>query len=139
MEVIDASIADDAQPIDASVDDDETDAPEPLGPLFENGVTLLEAAGNIIHANMKDCDAMGDRLEEYLQTHVGAVARVKALYKPERTDERKAMQSQYRVRFRAAWANVRPGITKCKDAPQMRRVIHQIWGDDMDAGSTPPP
>jgi len=114
------------------------DAGEDLIELFENGLTLLEAAGKIVHANVGDCNAMGDRLVAYRDAHVDAVARVQALYDPARTPERKAMQSRYRARFRAAWADVRPGIVKCKDTPKVKRILREVWGDDPDAGEGPP-
>ncbi len=100
----------------------------------ESAIDLLENAGEIVQANLADCEKMGERLEEYRQKHLDAVTQVDIMYEPKYDAELKKLQPVYRKRFKAAWAKVRPGVTKCKGTPTVKRVILEVWGDDPDAG-----
>ena len=117
----------------APIVDSGAEADADVAAMIDHALTLLEDAGKIVHANIDDCDAMGERLEAYRQEHLDVVAQVETLYQQEHESERKAIQPRFRARFKAAWANVRPGVMKCRRTPKVNRVIHEIWGDDPDA------
>ncbi len=123
--------------VDAGVDAmDAADAPDAdVMDLVEHGLSMLEDAGRIIHDNMNDCAAMGERLEEYRTSHADAVDRVQLAYENTGNTERHEVQARFRTRFKAAWANIRPGVMKCRHTPKVNRVLREIWGDDPDAGS----
>lgn len=120
--------------VDAGVVIVDADVPDvSLEELIDRGLGLLEDTGAIVQANLGDCDAMGDRLEEYRQSHLDIVKRVETLYDEEREAERKALQPKFRARFKAAWAKIRPGVLKCRKTPKVSRVIMEVWGDDPNA------
>jgi hypothetical protein len=122
--------------VDAATADALADAD--IDQMFDQAITMLEEAGNIIQANIHDCNAMGARLEAYHHEHADFVARVQDVYGYGlEAERRKEIQATYRKRFRAAWAKIRPGVMKCKDTPAVNAVIRRLWGDEPE--SVPPP
>ncbi|HEY2369046.1 MAG TPA: hypothetical protein VGH87_21765 [Polyangiaceae bacterium] len=104
--------------------------------MVSDAIVLLGQIGDIIAANINDCEVMATRLDAFRLAHLDGVAEVSAIYDPEHKDELKHLQPQFRARFKAAWAKVRPGIKKCARGTRMTRVIHDIWGDS-DIGPMP--
>jgi hypothetical protein len=123
--------------VDASAGEDIVDAEPDVRDMVEHAMTLLEDCGDIVQANMSDCNTMGERLEAYRQKHLEAIAQVDVLYETRFDKEFKSLQPQYRKRYKAAWRKISPGITKCKSVPSVKRVILEIWGDDVDASMGP--
>jgi hypothetical protein len=97
--------------------------------MVSDAITLLDQIGDIIAANINDCEAMGARLDAFRLKHLDGVAEVSAIYDPERKEELHKLQPKFRARFKDAWGKVRPGIKKCVHAAKMKQVIHDIWGD----------
>jgi len=128
--------------VDASVAIEPTDADRrpfadvALVDMMTDAIGLLDKVGDIIAANMNDCDTMAARVDEFRLQHLDGVEEVAAIYHGERKEEMKQLQPQFRARFKAAWQKVRPGIAKCTHSARMKKVIHEIWGDS-DWG--PPP
>lgn len=121
----DAASANNASFADASLVDMVTDA-----------IALLDQIGNIIGANINDCEVMATRLDAFRLQHLDGVAEVSAIYDPEHKKELHELQPQFRARFKSAWAKVRPGVKKCAHGARMKQVIHDLWGDS-DFGPLP--
>ncbi len=123
----DAEAAEDAEPVDAEADASVRD-------LIDHAITLLEDVGTIVQANFNDCDTMADRVEAYRNEHLDAIRRTDQIYLSKHAEEFEKLKSVFRDRYYAAWKRIRPGIIKCRRKPRMRRVLGEIWGDDVDAG-----
>ena len=111
--------------VDASTDAD-------MDQMFDAALDLLEDAATVIHANEANCDAMGQRLQEYHREHGKLVARVEDVYENVPGDEKRAIQARYRTRFKTAWAKLRPGVLKCKDNPTVNDAVHKLWSNRTD-------
>jgi len=129
--VVDAS-ATESEPADAAA----TFADASLVDMVTDAIALLDQIGDIVAANIGDCEAMAARLDAFRLNHLDGVAEVSAIYDPERKAELHKLQPQFRARFKSAWAKVRPGVTKCARGARMKQVIHDLWGDS-DFGPAP--
>ena len=122
-----------APPEDAAAPQDA--APDAsLRDMIAHAITLLEQVGDIVEANIADCAAMADRVEAYRNEHLAAIQRTDEIYHSDHAEEFEKLKPVFHDRYHAAWRRIRPGIVKCKRNPKMRRVLADIWGDDVDAG-----
>ena len=136
---VDASSTVESSIVDASVgaEDDVVDAEPDVREMVEQAMVLLEQSSDIAKAELANCDTLGEKLEAYRQQHDAAIKQVDVLYETRFDTEFKRLQPQYRARYKAAWAKLTPALNKCKSTPRVKRVLLEIWGDDVDASMGP--
>ena len=104
------------------------EAGEPnLAEMFAKSMTMVEDVAAIIHESEQDCAAMAEKLEDYHGKNQEFIVRAQSIYDTMPTDERTALQKQYRTRFKAAWAKLRPGVLKCKGNPRVVEISEALW------------
>ncbi len=117
---------------DAEVDVDVRD-------MMDRAITLLEQGADIAQANMSDCVAMGEKLEEFRQAHLAAIKDTDTIYETKYTAEFERLKPTFSKRYHAAWRRIQPGVTKCRKSPKMRTVILELWGTSISDAGEPPP
>lgn len=124
--VLDAGVLDAAEEADAELSERE---------LIDRGITLLEEVGDIVQANINDCEKMADLVEKYRSDHLDRIRETDQIYWAKNSEQFDQLKSVFHDRYWAAWKRIRPGILKCKSKPRMREVLSEIWGDaPVDAG-----
>lgn len=112
--IVDAS----SEPEDAS-----TDASVDVDALAAQGIGMIEEVSSLIHADEKDCEKMGNDLDAYYTKNGGLIDSMKDTYMKMSKAERKPLQTRYRPRFDAAWKKLQPGLKKCKEQPQLKKIL----------------
>jgi hypothetical protein len=123
---------------EASVESSDEEPDADVHDMMDRAVRLLEEGGDIIQANMADCDAMGERMEAFRAAHLAGLKETDTIYETRFATEFERLKPTFRARYHAAWRRVQPGVNKCRKSPKMSKVILEIWGTEIpDAG--PPP
>ncbi len=78
--------------------------------LMERGLVLLEDAATSCTPTSAIATRWPIVWKSIAQKHLDGVAQVETMYEQKHETERKQIQPQFRKRFKAAWANIRPGI-----------------------------
>src|SRR4051794_4938789 len=80
----------------------------------ERAVVMMEEIATIVDANKANCDAMGDKLNGYLEKNGAELKQLNAAGKNLTAEQKKAFSDKYADRMKAVFAKMTPGMKSCQ-------------------------
>lgn len=90
----------------------------------EQAVVLMEQFAIIVDANKDNCDAMGTKLTEFVDSHSAQIKKLRSA-KPATEEERRAFSEKYHDRMAAVAAKMMPGLKKCQSNAKVTAALKQ--------------